>query len=503
MGNRRRFFLPTLAALAATAAAAAMAGEPFAEPPVGSALRFSSSNERLEQAFAWAKVQALAYAHDGNDPVGAWYEAALPARNAFCMRDVSHQVNGAAALGLDKANFNMLRRFASAVAPERDWAGYWEIDVTGRPAPVDYISDQDFWYNLPANFDVLDAIIRMGSWTGDDTYLTDPDFARFFQSTAKEYVAAWDLQPERILSRPRIMNRRLTSGRDIDHRGIPSYTEGRDDFNLGVDLLAAEYRAFIDLAFLAERDRNPTLQHAYLQTANALSQLIEKHAWSPHERHYHGSLSSNGAGQGTGDMFVLHFRAANSPERVRGALAYLKSAQHLNRVNIEEESYLPKIFFLHGEKAAAYERILSLSSPAKPRREYPEVSFAIIDAIATGLMGIDVEPAIGHSPATIRTVSRLLQDTEHAAILGVHIQGATIDVTHTGHHQSTVRNHSTRTLRWEAAFPGAFSELAVDGKPTRATVRNATDPVPTSSVMVDLAPGTEATISTSTSRRKQ
>jgi len=30
-------------------------------------------------------------------------------------------------------------------------------------APVDYKSDADFWYNLPANFDIIDAVTELGS----------------------------------------------------------------------------------------------------------------------------------------------------------------------------------------------------------------------------------------------------------------------------------------------------------------------------------------------------
>ena len=54
------------------------------------------------------------YAYDG-DPVGLWYEAALPGRRAFCMRDVSHQVAGAQALGLSSYTHNMLRHFAENI----------------------------------------------------------------------------------------------------------------------------------------------------------------------------------------------------------------------------------------------------------------------------------------------------------------------------------------------------------------------------------------------------
>lgn len=47
-----------------------------------------------------ARKMVLSYAHDGTDSVGYWYEATLPQREAFCMRDVSHQSVGAQILGL-------------------------------------------------------------------------------------------------------------------------------------------------------------------------------------------------------------------------------------------------------------------------------------------------------------------------------------------------------------------------------------------------------------------
>src|SRR5260221_2908745 len=37
-----------------------------------SELQFESSDAKLVQVFQWSKSQALAYAHDGSDPVGPW-----------------------------------------------------------------------------------------------------------------------------------------------------------------------------------------------------------------------------------------------------------------------------------------------------------------------------------------------------------------------------------------------------------------------------------------------
>ena len=81
-------------------------------------LSFMTSDSRLQQTFDWAKKMALGYVGASTDPVGPWYEASLPQREAFCMRDVSHQCGGAEVLGLTKENFNMLFELADVLKAE-------------------------------------------------------------------------------------------------------------------------------------------------------------------------------------------------------------------------------------------------------------------------------------------------------------------------------------------------------------------------------------------------
>jgi hypothetical protein len=80
-----------------------------------SPLTLASSDAQLVEAFSWAARQASVYAFDG-DAVGPWFEAALPGREAFCMRDVSHQAMGGHALGLQAHVRNVLSRFAENVS---------------------------------------------------------------------------------------------------------------------------------------------------------------------------------------------------------------------------------------------------------------------------------------------------------------------------------------------------------------------------------------------------
>ena len=465
--------------------AAPVAGSPTPE----SGLRFESSDARLTEAFDWAKAQALRYAHDGSDPVGPWYEAALPGRDAFCMRDVAHQTTGAAALGLDAQNRNMLGRFAAAVAPGRDWAGYWEIDKQGRPSDADYVSDEDFWYNLPANFDVLDAIVRMWRWTGDDSYLNDASLQRFFRVTADEYVKAWRLEPDSILNRPRIMNRRLNQGKFVASRGIPSYSEGEVGFNLGTDLLAAEYRAFVSLEVIASRGHDAAAEQRYATIAGKILRIIEQRAWSEKEQHFMGFFSQDGKTHGNGDAMVLYFGATHHPVHIRAALKRIESAEYLKGIGIEEESYLAQTFYRYGETEAAYERIVDLTRADKERREYPEVSYSVIGALVTGMMGIDV---VGED---IASLARLRGQTETAKMSGIRVRGQVVDVEHIGDARSELTSHSDKALRWRAEFAGRVAMLRVDGKMAPAESGLDAVQMPVSWVVVDVPAGGTVTVS--------
>jgi hypothetical protein len=457
-----------------------------------SGLQFSSSDKNLTEAFRWAKSQALVYVHNDADPVGSWYEAALPGRNAFCMRDVAHQTTGAAALGLYPQNHNMLKKFAAAVSPSRDWAGYWEIDKTGRPSPADYIDDNDFWYNLPANFDILDSIVRMWHWTGDETYLADPAFERFFQSMAA-YIQRWDLQPLGVLDRPRIMNQRIPSGQFVLDRGIPSYSEGRTDFNLGTDLLAAEYRAFESLRDIDLNRHEVVRAQRDESTAHQILYLIDHKAWSDNNHHFMGFFSRDGTTQGSGDVMVLYFGATQDQRHIQQALSYIGSQNYWKHIGIEEESYLPQTFYRYGTNDSAYAVILDLVRPGKQRRDYPEVSFSVIGAIVKGTMGI--EASRNGYAAVISSIARLPRSSDNALLCGLHIGHNLVDIRHVGSRESSLTNRSGPTLHWRAEFAAKAQILIVNGRRVRSTISYRNRRVPVSWIITDVPAGATIVVS--------
>ena len=244
------------------------------------AIDLSSDHGALVDGFYWAKKQSLAYVFE-DDPVGKWYEAALPGREAFCMRDVSHQVTGALALGLADHTKNIMRKFAEHISASRDWCSYWEINRYDEPAPVDYRSDEDFWYNLPANFDVVEACARAQNWTGDDDYLDDPAFQNFYRRSLTSYVDTWDPDGDGIMESPA----------ENGIRGIPTYWEGRGPRAVtGSDLVVLQSVANAAYArMLRQRDETDDAE-LFEGRAEALRSWFNSDWWSVDLERFYTSI---------------------------------------------------------------------------------------------------------------------------------------------------------------------------------------------------------------------
>jgi len=433
--TRREFVLAAAAAPTLFAHSAA----------VSSRVTFSSSNTRLVKGFDWAKRQALQYVFTG-DPVGPYYEASLPGRSAFCMRDVSHQATGAQVLGLAECNLNMLRHFAASVADSRDWCGYWEIDKWNHPAPVDYRSDSDFWFNLPANFDVLQCCWRQYKWTGNRAYISDKVFLNFYDRTVDDYVRRWDKDGDGI------MDGCLAPS----HRGIASYNEEIKQPRTGADLLLLQAGAYLAYSNIQGMLRNYTRMGTYLQELNALRDIYDKEWWdSVQDRHYSEQLQEGSYAHRSNQVFPV---AGFFPGVIPSA-EQLAQAEDETDYNVEPASYLPERFYQYGRNETAYRWLLWLTDPGLKRRDYPEVPFSVVGAIATGLMGIN--PGFGKE---IETFPHLTPKTEWAGLDNVPMLNREVSVKHVGIKQTTFINHSLRPIDWRASFPLGVRRFVIDRK---------------------------------------
>lgn len=425
---------------------------------------FESNNADLNKAFDWAKNKALYLAHDGSDPVGYWYEAALPNREAFCMRDVSHQAIGAAILGLNKHNLNMFQKIAENLSSEKDYCSYWEINRHNKPAPVDYEQDKDFWYNLPANFDVVYNAWRLFQWTGDTTYLKHPAFKKFYAVSMNQYVDHWELSYDKVTQR----DRRMHSGaaqRFGSHRGIPSYNEGgRGETMLGIDLTAAMIAAYKAYSEIVRLNGEPARAATYLKKAKREQQFLSEFWWDKKKREYRSMQYADKSFDyfmiGSDQAFLhylLYFDVVEDQKKVSKLSAqYLKN---YDKLIVELKSYLPIIFYENGYPKVATKMIIDLCSPENARRDYPENPFTIIEHITRGLMGVRTDALTN----TVTTLPRLEAAGDWAEVKAVPLLSNTISVKHTGNSTTIFKNHTGTQLTWCACIPGNHEYIYVNG----------------------------------------
>jgi hypothetical protein len=427
-----------------------------------SMLALESSDARLVEVFNWAKDQAMAYVFDG-DPVGPWYEAVEPGREGFCIRDTAHQALGAHALGLARHNLNMLRRFAENISDSKDWCSYWEINRYNLPAPVDYENDAEFWYNLPANFDILDCCFRMYVWTGDRTYVTDPAFLNFYDRTVNDYVERWGLDLAHIMTRPRLMNVRGIFDPEkkfAKSRGIPGYNEGDSTYVLGFDVLATQYAAYLAHAHIQEVLGNAERAQTFLAKAAAVKDLVTKTWWDEKNKTYYARLNKD-------------YQLEGSVRGNRG----------LNWGTVPWD-----------DPDAANGQLLDLS---RARLEYPEVSFAKIGDIVSGTMGVNLEfssPLLAAEKGfwvemQVRTLSGLGSKIEWAELRNLPIRANMVSVRHDGMTRTDFFNRQGPALLWLATFAGAHETLLVNGRPMKATAETTPQGKTTSSVRVTVGAG--------------
>lgn len=406
-------------------------------------ITFQSSIDLLNKGFAWAKEQALFYVHDDENGAGKWYEAALPGRDSFCMRDVSHQAEGAGALGLCEHTKNMLYLFAKSISREKDYCGYWEINQDGVPCPEDYISDEDFWYNLPGSFEVIRACYMQYLWTGDEDYLKDPVFLNFYRQTCEEFVQQWDVDGDGVLEHYPHQGR----------RGIATYNETDIGVRTGADMLASQYAAYGCYARMLRITGKDEEAEKYERKAEELKcQYLTK--WRRgNGKGFYGAVLVNGEFMEEydqeGNFLPIRFGILDGEP---GLFEVIDEVAENGPSNVEGRSYFPQLFYRCGRREEGLFFLLSLCDEKLDRREYPEVSYSLVATVVNWLMGIDRKET-----GEIVTCSSLPEE-ENARICRMPVGKTEICVEHRGNRETAFTNLGPVSVEWKACFLGEHKE---------------------------------------------
>ena len=417
---------------------------------------FTSSDKVLQKAYEWAKKTALSYSHSDLDPVGFWYEAALPKREAFCMRNVSHQSVGAQILGLQPHNKNMFSLFAKNISEAKDWCSYWEINRYNVPVPADYLNDKEFWYNLNANPDMLQACMKMYDWTGDDDYISSPTFTNFYKRSTNEYIKRWDLSPDKIMDRDSYMNISVDFDENNNFhacRGLPSYVEDLPGIKVGVDLIAALYGGFEAYSRFAGL-RKETSDSVYAKMiAERYRDNLENEWWDNTQEHYRTLFTKEGKFiRGEGVPYILWFAATENSERIDKIISDINSSEW----NVENLSHFPELFYRYGYCDKAYEYLVSL--PTMSRANFPEVSFGVVEGCVCGVMGF----LPSFSDKTVTTQYRIISPDSDSKITNIKVFDGYMSVCHKGNDFTEISNNTSSDVMWKASFIGDFDWIKTE-----------------------------------------
>ncbi len=422
-----------------------------------SSLILSSDNKQLVQGFNWANKQAQEYVFEG-DPVGKWFEASLPGRAAFCMRDVSHQAYGAMALGLNDHLKNMLHKFSINISASKDWCSYWEINKDDKPAPVDYKNDEDFWYNLPANFDVIETCYRAYQWTGDTSYINQADFINFYKKSLNEYVLAWDIDQDGLMESPE----------NNGTRGLATYWEaGGPHAETGADLVASQFAGYKAFAKILLQKGETSEATKYFAKADRLYKMFNDKWWYKEKDRFYSSQLAHEVFD-TSDIramqiFSLYWDIVDI-SRKPSLFSNLGEG-----MNVEENSYLAEVYYKNGMIEKGFESLMKQLDPELKRREYPENSFTAIGTIVNQVIGLK-------SYATenaILTRSGLPPSVKWVQVRNIPVQDCKLDILQVGQSETEIQMTEGSSLLWYSRFPGEYDYLLVNGK--RRNVKKKTD----------------------------
>ena len=458
---------------AAAFAATAVSAEPTAR------LSVRSSNAMLDESFAWAKAKALSCVRTGKQPDYIPCYFAAMSDSEFCVRDTSHQLEGAHLLGLDAENWSMISLFARGanrrVGQDDCWPR-WHYPYTGKVA-----EDRSCqWRTLPAPFDMAWRSYEQYLWTGDAKWIDDPEIFRYHTNLHATFME----------------HQRWADGEVADELiQLASYFEfpnaGEQLIEAG-DAIGCQYQALLAYAKILEHRRDADAARTFRTKAEHLRARFETHWYDEAAGRYIRGFDRftdfrSDWGRENSYFMPLTLITDQGP-RTAAYLDFIEASIQQDPLNIEAQTYLPELFYKHGRNETAWKYLKQL---LQSRHDYPEVSFTCVSSLVSGLLGVRPDAPV----QAVATLPRLTGEVAWIEADHVAVGGNALRIRHDGTSQSTLENRRGPDVTWLAQFPGNFASLEVDGaaRPASVTTLNGRT---VSGVTVTMAAGTSATVRT-------
>lgn len=430
-------------------------------------LTLTSSSQYLAEAFNWAKAMALSKVQTGIGNNIPSYQCALQERPVFCMRDWAHQVDGAHLLGLSDENYSMLEAFANLQTPGRKWYSIWEVNYDGSISPIDYHSDTEFWRNLAGMFELVEKGYRQYEWTANSNLINDSTLSNFYSRTMNDFISLHDGNGNGIAEE------HSSNG----WVGVCSYNEGPDyTLTEAADGLGCQYKASRAYSKILAEKGDISGSNAWNTKAINLKNTFNSNWYSSSAGRYIRGFTESSYSPVTdfgyeSSWFIPFKELCDAGPRADNYLDFIYNSFNANpSPNIEAWTYLPDVYYTWNQNDRAWYYLKHL---ADSRSDYPEVSYTIISAIATGMMGVQPNAPDDMVTTLPRLPSGNPSEVAMLEMNNIPIGSHSIKIKHEGNVKSTLRHNSgLSSLAWEAQFPGSYSSLIVNGVSQAAGTKN-------------------------------
>lgn len=446
--------------------------------PPTSTLSINSPNETLNEGFNWGKSRALDMTfYPGNPMMGhepEWwrlkdathtsvtpgYWGSYTNRESFYNRDISHQTDGAHALGLSAETFNMMKTFADdADDPGQNGWPLWAHSSYGAM----YYIDGTGFRELPSPFNLMAKAYKQYQWTGDEKWINDPTLTAYYDSTMGKFLTdhevVWnDANP--------------SAEQPVSKKQQGEYTATYFEFpneNLvsAADSLGYQYQSMLAYSEILKAKGKAADSTKWADRAKRVRDHFESKWWDASNNRYVRGKDAAGTGYSNwgheASFLMMLTGLGDQGPRTNGYLDFI--AANDDDLNVEATSYLPEMYYQYNRTAEGWAWLKKLMTG---KNNYPEVSFLAVSSTIDGMMG--VQPDAPNDK--VATVSRLTADTPWVEIDHLKVGGNDLKLKHTGTTASTLTNNSGATVNWEAQFYGTHDTITVNGVAQKAQTKS-------------------------------
>jgi hypothetical protein len=187
----------------------------------------------------------------------------------------------------------------------------------------------------------------------------------------------------------------------------------------------------------------------YRAKASTLRTRFNSEWWSADVNRFYSGILPDGSFSTTyvdqSNVYALWFGLPADGAKIEASLDQMER----NRPQYDSTySYFPEVFARYGRNERAYNGILEIAGPGSSSYARSETAFAVLGAIAGGLMGID--PDVPNS--VIETLPRLTGSVEWARLARLPVGPNEIAVEHRGARGTFFTNPSGPPVEWRPAF---------------------------------------------------